>query len=81
MPVATFYSISSVPTTTNHHNDHPPTVSKSSLVERRISHSNSINIAESQLRTGGLCGLSNLGNTVKLFYILIRLYLINFFFF
>ncbi len=61
----TVYSIASIPEPTNSI-DKETTNSKISSVDRRISQP-SLSTNQSKLINGGLCGLQNLGNTVKKF--------------
>lgn len=59
----TVYSIGSVPSTTNFDSYQSKNL-ENSMIEKST-RSGSSPIDESVLRKGGLCGLQNLGNTVK----------------
>lgn len=63
-PTVTLYSIATAPISTNSI-DNEPSISKLPSINRRISQPSSTR-DESKTIHGGLCGLQNLGNTVKI---------------
>jgi hypothetical protein len=63
--MVTFYSIESFPHPVNNNTDNDSTISKAPSVERHTNHT-SLSTVESKLIRGGLTGLQNLGNTVKI---------------